>query len=458
MIREAIDRAFKPSLAEPAPGLHAFRREANGGHARIHLRMEADGRGTMIVDAARVLHLNATAALMAYWILSGMSADQAARTLARKYHVSFAAARTDFDAMVGQINAITSPGGPCPVCDLGLDVDAPFSNRPSSPYRMDLAITYRCQNDCSHCYNARPRSYPEKPAAYWQRALDRIRDLGIPHVVFTGGEPTLRNDLPALVAHAQKRGLIVGLNTNGRRLADRTLARGLADAGLDHVQITLESHDEAIHDAITGAPGAWRQTVNGIRNIIETNLYVMTNTTLLQSNHQSLDETLGFLAALGVPTVGLNALIYSGRGANVGTGLAEEDLAPLLELARNRTTAAKQRLIWYTPTEYCRLDPVQMNLGVKGCTAALYNMCMEPDGAVIPCQSFYQPLGNLLSDPWDTIWNHPLAEALRERRMAPTRCTACKLLSECGGGCPLSPRAEAIVGREQVLADAIPVS
>jgi radical SAM protein with 4Fe4S-binding SPASM domain len=130
-------------------------------------------------------------------------------------------------------------------------------------------------------------------------------------------------------------------------------------------------------------------------------------------------------------------LIYSGQGVNVGTGLPEEDLGPLLEQARQITTQNGQRLIWYTPTQYCHFDPVQMELGVKGCTAALYNMCVEPDGKVIPCQSYYHPLGNLLSDPWEAIWNHPLAESIRLRRYIPDKCNTCAFLTECGGGCPL---------------------
>ena len=76
-------------------------------------------------------------------------------------------------------------------------------------------------------------------------------------------------------------------------------------------------------------------------------------------------------------------------------------------------------------------------MGVKGCTAALYSMCIEPDGAVLPCQSYYQPLGNLLGDSWDSIWNHELSLRLRERRGLPAKCGDCALIAECGGGCPL---------------------
>ena len=124
--------------------------------------------------------------------------------------------------------------------------------------------------------------------------------------------------------------------------------------------------------------------------------------------------------------------------ATVGTGLHESELVPLLDMARQKTDQTGQRLIWYTPTQYCHFDPVQMDLGVKGCTAALYNMCVEPDGSVLPCQSYYQSLGSLLLDPWEQIWNHPLALSLRERRHLPAACKACLFEQECGGGCPLA--------------------
>jgi radical SAM protein with 4Fe4S-binding SPASM domain len=109
----------------------------------------------------------------------------------------------------------------------------------------------------------------------------------------------------------------------------------------------------------------------------------------------------------------------------------------LLDMARQKTDQTGQRLIWYTPTQYCHFDPMQLDLGVKGCTAALYNMCVEPDGAVIPCQSYYQPLGYLMRDTWGSIWNHELSLSLRERRNLPEKCNGCVLLQECGGGCPL---------------------
>ncbi len=428
--------------ALPGAGLYHYTRENAQGKARLHLRIESDGRGLLLVNANRAYQLNPAAAHMAYLHLEGYQGEEAVRTMAHWFNAPLAQLRTDFAELRGQLELLTDPQEHCALCELDLETSMPFSSRPSAPYRMDLALTYRCSNECAHCYNARPRRYPELTTQLWKTALDRIWEAGIPHVVFTGGEPTLRPDLPELIAHAERNGQITGLNTNGRRLKDPGLVQALVEAGLDHVQITLESHDPAIHDRMVAGPGAWQETVAGIRNALSSSLYVMTNSTLLAENSPMLSQTLDFLACLGVPTVGLNALIYSGHGLQVGTGLAESELPPLLHIAQEITQRHNQRLIWYTPTRYCQFDPLALDLGVKGCTAALYAMCTEPDGAVIPCQSYYPPLGNLLHDPWNAIWNHDLAVSLRERKNISSACRECDLLQVCGGGCPLSRQAD----------------
>jgi radical SAM protein with 4Fe4S-binding SPASM domain len=425
-----------------APGLYHYKRQILGENSRIHLRIDPDGNGILLVNASRILHLNPTATLMARLALEKIPERQAESVLRKIYHVTPVQTHNDYAQFIERLNELVRPDGACPIHDLDIEVKAPFSAHPSAPYRMDLAVTYRCNNDCAHCYNSRPRHYPEISTAQWKLILDRLWQIGIPHIVFTGGEPTLRADLPDLIAHAERNGQVTGLNTNARRLSDIHYLRQLVEAGLDHVQITVESHNPGIHDSMVGCRGAWNQTIAGLRNALDTPLFVMTNTTMLSTNSPYLAETLEFLANLGVPTVGLNALIYSGRGLTVSTGLPECELPSLLEVARERTEVHEQRLIWYTPTQYCCFDPMQLELGVKGCTAALYNMCIEPDGNAIPCQSYYQPLGSMLTDAWESIWNHDLAISLRERRYIQEKCTDCVLLSECGGGCPLKIQSE----------------
>ncbi len=427
----------EPSIGLPPSGVHSFTRQEQNEKSKIHLRIDKDQHAILLVNASRIVHLNPTAALMAYLALNQMPKERAGRVISRIYRVSCEQAISDYAQFVEQLDELLRPDGACPIHDLGIETIHPFSARPSAPYRMDLALTYRCNNNCSHCYNARPRSFPELSTSQWKTILDRLWDLGIPHIVFTGGEPTLRTDLPELIAHAQQLGQITGVNSNGRRFADKEYVLELIHAGLDHVQITLESHDSSIHDQMVKSEHAWEQTVAGIRHVIDTSLYVMTNTTLLRQNSPYLMQTLQFLADLSMPTIGLNALIYAGKGREIDSGIPEEELHLLLELARKMTSENQQRLIWYTPTQYCNFDPVQMELGVKGCTAALYNMCIEPNGDVLPCQSFYQPVGNLLSDSWESIWQHPICVGLRERQYIPQKCHHCSFLSECGGGCPL---------------------
>jgi len=431
-------RSFSKTNLELLPGLYHFAREDKDSKSRIHLRVDPDGSGILMVNASKVVQLNPTAAQMVALVLNEIPTSKALAFFTKHFKVNKNQAKVDYDLISFQIHEIIKEDGACPVCELALDNKLPFSARPSAPYRMDLAITYRCNNACSHCYNARSRNFPEFNTDQWKQVLDRLWDLKIPHIVFTGGEPTLRDDLPDLVAYAERKGLITGINTNGRRLADKEFFQSLIDAGLDHIQITLESHDPDIHDHMVVSKGAWNETVKGLRNVVNSTIYMMTNTTLLKINSPSLEKTLDFLAEEGVPTVGLNALIYSGKGRTVGTGLNESDLPGLLNLANRKTQEHNQKLIWYTPTQYCHFNPTMLSLGIKGCTAALFNMCIEPDGSVLPCQSYYLSLGNILSDPWQSIWEHPLAVGLRERRDIPEGCKTCDLLAECGGGCPLA--------------------
>lgn len=430
-------RFHSPYLDFVGPGLFHYQRENIGESSRIHLRVESDGSAILIVNANRIMHLNPTAAFMARLILESTPADSAVQIIKSRYKVNFDNAYTDFINIQDQIDELIRPDGACPIHDLNLEITPPFHVVPSAPYRMDLALTYRCNNDCPHCYNARPRNFKELDTQEWREIINHLWEIGIPHIVFTGGEPTLRADLFELISQAEKNGQITGLNTNGRRLQDSGYIRNLVDAGLDHVQITLESHHSATHDKMVASKGAWNQTVEGITNALDSPLYVMTNTTLLGPNSVEITGTLNFLAKIGVPTIGLNALIYSGKGKSVHNVINETDLSPILEVARKTTQSNNQKLIWYTPTQYCNFDPVQMELGVKGCTAARYNMCIEPDGSVLPCQSYYKPLGNILTDDWGSIWNHELAISLRERTNLPDKCYQCALLSECGGGCPL---------------------
>ncbi len=209
-------------------GLYTFDIHEDGGKSRVHLRIDEDGSGLLVVNASRVVHLNSTAMQMVYYHLNKVEQKVALKFLSSVFNVPSKRLAEDYRLIGQQVDAlIDEDSGLCPVCDLELEKSMPFSAKLSAPYRMDLALTYRCNNACAHCYNARPRNYPELDMQTWKKIIDRVWELRVPHVVFTGGEPTLRDDLVELVAYAQEKGLVTGLNTNGRKLADPFLLQEL---------------------------------------------------------------------------------------------------------------------------------------------------------------------------------------------------------------------------------------
>ncbi|HRQ24415.1 MAG TPA: PqqD family protein, partial [Anaerolineales bacterium] len=151
----------KSEIANPKSGLYHYTRETEHEKSRIHLRLDADGTGTLIVNANSIMHLNPTAAFMAWMILEGKKKEESIKLLTSRYSVSKRHAGDDLSSFLHQFDELLRPEGACAIHDLELEMNMPFSARPSAPYRMDLAITYRCNNDCAHCYNARERNFPE---------------------------------------------------------------------------------------------------------------------------------------------------------------------------------------------------------------------------------------------------------------------------------------------------------
>ncbi|MCF6277792.1 MAG: PqqD family protein, partial [Anaerolineales bacterium] len=127
-------------------GLFHYRHEDGEEKSRIHLRLDPDGHGTLIVNANQVMHLNPTAALMAYLILEEMSQKEIVKILRSAYSVTKEQVLTDLQSLNFQLDQLIRPDGACPVHELDLETNMPFSARPTAPYRMDLALTYRCNN------------------------------------------------------------------------------------------------------------------------------------------------------------------------------------------------------------------------------------------------------------------------------------------------------------------------
>lgn len=295
----------------------------------------------------------------------------------------------------------------------------------TAPHRMDLMVSamtrggaWHCNQKCLHCYAAgQPLSdTPELTTAQWKEILSKLRAANVPQVTFTGGEPTLRADLVELVEAAQW--FVTRLNTNGRLLTPE-LCRRMYEASLDSVQVTLYSHDPTIHNALVGAEG-FDDTVAGIKNAVAAGLSVSVNTPLCSLN-TDYAATVRFVHELGVRYVTCSGLIPSGSAEGAesrATRLTEEQLTDVL---RRAVTAAEELEMEmdFTSPGWLKEETLR-SLGltlVPSCGACLSNMAIAPDGGVIPCQSWLssQPLGNMLTDDWDKIWQSQRCAAIRAK-------------------------------------------
>ncbi|MBN2360947.1 MAG: radical SAM protein [Deltaproteobacteria bacterium] len=427
----------------PEAGLHRYRFGADGDATQLHLRVQDDATGLLFVDVGEVLHLSPTATHLFWLALEKTPTAVALAQLGRCYRgVDGEVLGRDLQRARQIVDRLARPGPGCRFCGLELPRVPQYGVRARAPHKVDLALTYACENRCLHCYNQRGRQREPLTGEDWRRVLHRLAEIGVPHVILTGGEPTRHPDLLSIVEQATALGLVVGLNTNGRSLSRPRLAEQLARAGLDHVQVTLESHRADVHDAMVGAP-AWRETVAGIRQALAAGLHTITNTTLTAANCDQIEETLALAHDLGVRTVAANSVIAAGRGRGHRSAIPVARLAPIAVRARDRARELELRFLWYAVTCYCELSPVELELSATRCNAGEYSMCVEPDGAVLPCQSYYQVAGNLLRDRWDDIWNSSLFRSFRERDRdaracgLPERCQGCPDFALCGGGCRL---------------------
>ncbi|MGD9495517.1 MAG: radical SAM protein [Armatimonadota bacterium] len=450
-IRDDLGRlGARLDALRPRPGglrMRHWRFETPQGRTRVHLRVHQDGTGVLWRNVTEALLLGPLQVEMAEAALDHTPAEYALVRLRTLYpDVPEHRLRDDYSRMSAAMRRLSRPrpaSEGCVICDLGIAQPPPLSVRAQAPYKADLALTYACNNACAHCYNERGRrEMASLDIDGWHQVLDRLWTIGVPYVIFTGGEPTLHPALPELIAHAEGLGMVCGMNTNGRRLAHREFVDRLLTAGLDHVQITLASHRRELHNAIVGAD-AYDQTVAGVRNALDAGLHTITNTTLTSENADEAEATIDFIADLGLGTFAMNGMIHSGCGAGNRAALGVERLRAVLPRVREHAARRGLRFTWYTVTRHCELSPVQMGVGLRFCNAAEYSVCIEPSGDVLPCQSYYAPAGNLLRDPWKRIWEGELFTSLRLRRECPQgsdlprQCHDCDGLRLCGGGCPL---------------------
>ncbi|MHC1604965.1 MAG: radical SAM protein [Candidatus Methanofastidiosia archaeon] len=261
-------------------------------------------------------------------------------------------AKKDYEHVFFAIATLATRKDICPYSYLGVKNINFGEISLKAPLRMDMAITYRCNNDCTHCYMGGPQERSELDTAQWKSVIDTIDAIDVGSMVFTGGEPTLRSDLVDY-----NHDLVTGLVTNGRLLT-KDLVRKLESAELDHIQITIEGLEKT-HNFMVGSADAYTETVKGLKNALDSSIFTLTDTTLTRKNCKEFSPLLEELHSLGLKRFAVNSVIYSGKAENADYGLTASELKPLLEDISDLAAGYGMEMVWYTPTRRCELDSVR---------------------------------------------------------------------------------------------------
>ncbi len=311
------------------------------------------------------------------------------------------------------------------------------------PVLSEIALTYNCQNRCTFCYADSPdrgQEVPEMTTDEVKVIIDRIFDEAhCPTVSFTGGEPTLRQDLPELAAYAKDKGMRVNLITNGIRCADVAFTRALAGAGLDSAQVSIEGGSAQVHDSVTQHPGAWEKAVRGVENLRDEGIHTHTNTTICGGNRDHLMELVDFIADdLHSEYFSMNMVIRTGTALeHAEDDISYKEIGAIIEAVQTRAEEKDVRFVWYSPVPYCLFNPVQAGLGSKSCACVDGLISVNPAGELIPCSSFERGIGDLLHEPFEKVWHTRTARYWRNKEFIPPMCQDCEIKEICCGACPL---------------------
>lgn len=366
--------------AEPiSPGMYHYQAPGNDPrNYRLHLRVEDDGRGVLIVNAATVLHLNETATEYAYYFIQNIAVDQVVRDVTARYHIDPNQVRKDYNDLLDRILTLVEMPDLDPVTFLDFSRQVPYSGHISAPYRLDCALTYKLPPDADPALAPTKNVTRELTTNKWTDILDKAWTAGVPHVIFTGGEATMRDDLIDLIAHAELNGQVSGLLTDGIRLADKEYLQELLQTGLDHLMILLNPD----------SPACW----TAIENAIPEDIYTVVHYTIGAPDPEASKAIINRLADLGVEVVSLS--------------INDPSLKETLEDISKYAASLNLALVWDIPVPYSTSNPISLELldteALEGAGRAwLY---VEPDGDVLATQGAEGILGNLSRDDWDTVW------------------------------------------------------
>ena len=320
-------------------------------------------------------------------------------------------------------------------------------------------ITRRCNLSCVHCYSqSENRDYQgELTTDQGLALLDDLARFGVPVVLFSGGEPLLRNDLCVLIEHARSLGLRTVISTNGT-LIDKAQAERFAQIGLSYIGISLDGMQET-NDKFRGRQGAFDAALTAIRHCQKAGVKVGLRFTINRRNVADIPDIFKLLIDENIPRVCFYHLVYAGRGSRLmRDDLDHTQTRNVVDLIIDRTAEMHRqglskevltvdnhtdgpylylRLLREGQTERAEqvIQLLQMN---GGNSSGIGIGCVSWDGSVHPDQFWrHHNFGNVREQKFSEIWpdvSDPLMAKLKDRKpYLEGRCAACRFLNVCNG-------------------------
>jgi len=311
-------------------------------------------------------------------------------------------------------------------------------------------VTRSCNLACRHCRAAAQlEPYPgELDTAQAKALIDTFPETGNPIIIFTGGEPLLRQDIFELITHAAGKGLRCVMAPNGT-LVDPLAAKKIKDAGIQRCSISIDGADAARHDAFRGVPGAFEAALRGVANLKAAGVEFQINTTVTRSNLASFKDIFQLADQLGAVAWHIFLLVPTGRGAQLSSEAIDADT---YEQVLNwfydfRKTTSMHLKATCAPHYYrimrqrAKAEGVQVtpqNFGMdamsRGCLGGTGFCFISHTGIVQPCGYLELDCGDVTKTPFPEIWrNSPQFKALRDPKAYQGKCGACEYHHVCGG-------------------------
>ena len=307
-----------------------------------------------------------------------------------------------------------------------------------APLGLLAELTHRCPLGCPYCSNplALDRDH-EIDAATWARVFREAAALGVLQVHLSGGEPAARRDLPDIVKASRDAGLYSNLITSAVGLTPQTLA-ALADAGLDHVQISIQDCDEASADHIAGYRGALARKRAIAGEVVQLGLPLTINMVVHRANIGRIEPTVELALSLSASRVEIAHVQYYGwamknRAMLMPSRAQVDEAVRQVELLRTRHHG--RIVIDAVVPDYFARFP-------KPCIGGWgrRSLNVTPAGKVLPCHAaevipgleFWNVGEHSLSEIWR---NSPAFNAFRGQAWMQEPCRSCARREQDFGGC-----------------------